>query len=490
MFDKKFSKIDKNGEAVYDIPFPIGELMKKISNRNRSDILHTMLPFSRSLQRPKGNRYDPLLNPRLVFSAKQSESTIERAKIFLGYVKQTDQLEVISYNDQAGRFEYQLVKNYSNNPKVFYVNRGKCLSCHQGQAPIFSVPGWQDTNSGVLGNLIGAKLGVENAASLNGKKVVASKLFGRMPSTDAVGNFDALVREANEISLNERVWTIGCGDNNQCRLGLLLQTLAPSSIQATKYFKLAEQTIQNSELAKQSMYSSFLLSTDLGAKKVIRKYSNTGPGTAYENTANSEEAILEIIGNIYKLSESENPGTKRKMSFTREGLFPRKLQTFTNKDITLIQKEIPNVSELLVRMYQDGHSMFKQSAINKPFVMKSLLQEVSSPKAGVYKNYLAKKTPKKVLFSGSVIPVFKKMELNVFARYCQQCHATGMPFPPQFLVGSEKEVVNKIEKLKDKIHFKLKYNLMPPNKKERELMKKSGDYLTLLEYIQSFRPGQ
>ncbi len=241
MFDKVFSKINSQGEAVYDLPFPLKNLMAKISNQTMQDMVHTMLPFSRSLQRPNGLSYEPLLNPRLVFSVKNSNTSVERSKLFIGYVKKVDQLEVISYNDEAGRFEYQLVKNYSDHPKVFYVNRGKCLSCHQGQAPIFSVPGWQDTNTGILGGLIGAKIGVKSPSSQNGRRLVTEQLFGNIPSLDAVGNFDSLVREANEISLDERVWLIGCGESNACRLGLLLSTLAPNSKSTTIYFGLAKK---------------------------------------------------------------------------------------------------------------------------------------------------------------------------------------------------------------------------------------------------------
>lgn len=258
MFDKIFS-VTKNGESHYVLPFPLSKMMKKIESGKGQNIIHTMLPFSRSLQRPSSTSYDPLLNPRLVFTAKQSKTWLERAKIFIGYVKATDQLEVISYNDEAGRYEYQLVKDYGKNPKVFYVNRGKCLSCHQGQAPIFSVPGWQDTNTGVLGGLIAAKIDLKGASSQLNRKLMAQKLFGNIPSYDLVGNFDAIVRESNEIALDERIWNVGCGSNNKCRLGLLLSTVVPNSESAIKYMKLAKQTINNSILPSQNLYSSFPL---------------------------------------------------------------------------------------------------------------------------------------------------------------------------------------------------------------------------------------
>jgi hypothetical protein len=279
MFDKIFSKENANGETQYALPYPLENLMKKLAPGNGINVVHSMLPFSRSLQRPSSTSYHPLLNPRLVFAAKQSDTFIERSKIFIGFVKATNQLEVISYNDEAGRYEYQLVKNYGKESKVFYVNRGKCLSCHQGQAPIFSVPGWQDTNTGILGSLIAAKLGMEHARTQQDRYIMGKKLFGNIPSLDAVGNFDALVRESNEISLDERIWNIGCGKNNECRLGLLLSTLAANSLSADKYMSIAKKTIKSSVLPTQNLYSSFLPSTELGALKVIKKYEHIGNGT-------------------------------------------------------------------------------------------------------------------------------------------------------------------------------------------------------------------
>ncbi len=119
--------------------------------------------------------------------------------------------------------------------------------------------------------------------------------------------------------------------------------------------------------------------------------------------------------------------------------------------------------------------------------MSVLLKKGNSSRATIYENWLLKKTPKKVLFEGSTIPVFQTKELNVFARYCHQCHATGFAFPPQFLIGSEKEVIQKMKGLKEKIHFKLSNRLMPPNIDERIQLEQSGDLNTLLKYIDSFK---
>ena len=50
-------------------------------------------------------------------------------RLFLGYQPQAEAIEVISYNEMAGRFEFQVVENYSESgvPKVYYANRPTCL---------------------------------------------------------------------------------------------------------------------------------------------------------------------------------------------------------------------------------------------------------------------------------------------------------------------------------------------------------------------------
>jgi len=55
----------------------------------------------------------------------------------------------LARDEAAGRFEFQLVKDYraGGRPQVVYANRTLCFACHQNGAPIFSRALWDETNA-------------------------------------------------------------------------------------------------------------------------------------------------------------------------------------------------------------------------------------------------------------------------------------------------------------------------------------------------------
>ena len=142
------------GESARDlhVPFPFPKLLAELNARagcaadDEPCYRAVLIPLGRSLQRtaaaPEFFRY-----PRMVIAfngeSKRSHKNVFpllKDRLYLGYQEKVNIIEVISYNEEAGRFEFQLVKNYRDNakPQVFYANRSVCASCHQNQAPIFS----------------------------------------------------------------------------------------------------------------------------------------------------------------------------------------------------------------------------------------------------------------------------------------------------------------------------------------------------------------
>ncbi len=73
-------------------------------------------------------------SPRVIVCVPSGSTAVERR---------------ISYNEKAGRFEFQVVHNYGPGltPTVSYASRPLCMGCHQNGGPIWSEPPWEETNS-------------------------------------------------------------------------------------------------------------------------------------------------------------------------------------------------------------------------------------------------------------------------------------------------------------------------------------------------------
>ncbi len=233
LFDRLFIELREDGYE-YEIPFPLSALRERLLLRLRrneygeSPLKEVLIPLGRSLQRmaaaPSFFRF-----PRVVL-AVDGESDAEpgmigqhlKDRLYIGYIEEPGVLEVISYNETAGRFEFQIVKNYraGGEPEVVYANRAVCIACHQNATPIFSRPLWSETNADprVAGLLeaeqrdyygIHVSLGIDTPAAI-----------------------DAATDRANLIPLTMFLWNQGCeqsgaGDTaRRCRalaIGMALQ---------------------------------------------------------------------------------------------------------------------------------------------------------------------------------------------------------------------------------------------------------------------------
>ena len=225
LFDRLMTKVE-GGKAVYDVPFPFPKLLEKIASHSKlqlgksyEDVFNLILcPNCRSLQRD-ANRPEFFKSPRIVAGLHASASpdakgvAIQAAdRLYIGYQPKAEAIEVISYNDQMGRFEFQVIHDYNGgNAKVFYANRGLCIGCHQNHAPIFSVRPWSETNAnvavvaqlkaeGIDRDTPGYFHGVPLEFAKNGNTLSPSYLLD-----NSVGN-------ANYYALLQRVWRDSCDD--------------------------------------------------------------------------------------------------------------------------------------------------------------------------------------------------------------------------------------------------------------------------------------
>ena len=226
LFDQIFSKQTSMG-FEYDVPYPFEKVLDRLS-AHQSDaidfdqerIVAVLIPRGRSLQRdaarPEFFRYPRLL---IAVDSELAYRSPTRDRLFLGYQEKADIIEVISYNESLGRFEFQIVRNYAKGkaPLVQYANRVLCTSCHQNAAPIFPHASWSETNH----NSQIAKRISEHHSIYHG--VPTNRLSGKS------GLFDSATDRSNLFSVYQQLWQQGCGNDSHggrsCRASIFLAML-------------------------------------------------------------------------------------------------------------------------------------------------------------------------------------------------------------------------------------------------------------------------
>src|SRR3546814_17604488 len=97
-------------------------------------------------------------------------------RLYIGYQERSALLEVISYNEAAGRFEFQLVHDYraGATPRVSYARRELCAACHQKLAPVFTRPLWAGpkANPSIAARLAGNRANGKGTGRARGRQKV------------------------------------------------------------------------------------------------------------------------------------------------------------------------------------------------------------------------------------------------------------------------------------------------------------------------------
>lgn len=212
------------------LPYPFAALLESFNRNDRWDdgYVSLLIPQGRSLSKGQTD----FRQPRVLAAARTNApystdqlAPIYAGRLFLGFTEAAQEIEVIAYNEAAGRFEFQLVQNYCAGctPRVVYARRAVCLACHQSGAPIFSVRPWAETNASMP---VARK--IAQARGVDWSKASATRYHGAALSTQILmpETFDELVRAGSELIQAQRLWIDGCGENGlHCRRRLLAQTL-------------------------------------------------------------------------------------------------------------------------------------------------------------------------------------------------------------------------------------------------------------------------
>ena len=217
---------EQDGRLVEDVPFPFPALLQRLGERAGCNpapecVRTVLIPLGRSLQRMSAAP-DFFGHPRIVAAVVgegAGAAALLKDRIYIGYQEKAALLEVISYNEAAGRFEFQLVHDYraGATPRVNYARREVCAACHQNIAPIFSRPLWAETN---------ANPAVATQLAKHGDA------FSGVPvdrGVDIPSAIDTSTDHANLLGVWQRLWRDACGGRDaagrRCRGAALLAAL-------------------------------------------------------------------------------------------------------------------------------------------------------------------------------------------------------------------------------------------------------------------------
>lgn len=435
------------------IPFPFSKFTSLLTNINPENTppLSLLIPNGRSLL--KGQADNAL--PRILLAPDfQTPNTpvglglSTQGQLFIGFVEAANEIEVISYNEAAGRFEYQLVQNYCEGcvPRVVYARRAICLSCHQGGTPIFSERPWDETNGQLTVSATIEKIRADTTAYQGAPIVQPLATPERFDELTDIGNF---------FVVSQRVWLDACGEKgNACRRKLLSLALRfadqpglfdPDSPEVQTLRKLWESSFPVDGI---DVPQSDLKNRDPSGERnnfTDWLYAVFTPDMTFGDGAKDNED-LSAFEKLPPLPPAQDPLTLRAPKKT---LFKTDIdgvygiaRFFTDSDIASLNKHYAYSLPALLRKVEDLPShVFDPKPFSRVNIMALLL--------GKKQAYCCLNTDEMSPPLASGIPeleIAKHPELHLFEQYCFTCHRGNPAKRLDFMAGeNEQQVLEKIQ---------------------------------------------
>jgi hypothetical protein len=486
LFDFLITK-DVGGKKVYDIPFPFAALVARLeSHLHAADappaLKKLLIPVNRSLQRHAGDGAY-FTYPRAVLAvdtetAPGSREPVMHVKdrLFIGYQEKTGIVEVISYNEAAGRFEFQIVSDYraGATPTVHYANRTLCMTCHQNQSPIFSRPMWDETN---VNPKVSALLTHQH------------RQYHGFPVRQGVGvlqAFDDATDRANDFSLLQLLWREGCEQTDQpaqsiaCRAELLLWVLhyalnngsvpawhepghgparSPSFLNTWRTRWPQGLAIPNPDIPNRNPFRYVAVSAFPGLSEVE---ANGLEGMEPRSTIRGpfEPTLLREPIEVWTVPET-TPPLERVLAgfatcFTKADL--ERLKRVLNRHPERIRQALTALEHDTLRGQSDvfAKQPFRRVAIlaaldaqlSNPAIARCCLDDhgLPPPVDDVITSHQSSHMEHEADLSGP---------LKSFHEYCGACHHGMEEFPPNFLHGSTAEVEANVRQCADRMFVRL-----------------------------------
>lgn len=430
------------------LPYPFEKLVEMVRARDpdNQSLVSVLLPHGRSLLKAMADDRNPRAVVGADFQVPDSPTSLglaPRGQLFMGFVPNAHEVEILSYNEAAGRYDFQLIQNYCDGcvPRIIYAPRAICTACHQGGGPIFPVRPWNETN--------GQPDTAAAIAKARGSDAPFMGIALRQPLSSPE-RFQQLVDQGNFINATQRLWLDGCGESgNACRRLMFKLALryadSPGSFDDQSADAQALRKLQAASFPKNgiAVAESDLNNRDpLGERQGIKGWwrslwtRDIKPG---EGARDNED--LAAFDKLPKMAPDLDPLTVRQ---------PKQLLTaqdvdgvyglaalFTDSDIRQLEEGSGyHVEGLLARVDALPDDVFAPKPVSRVRLMQALLggkpgyccldtSQMSPPMAG----------------GVATLKIVKHPELKPFETYCFACHRGNPSQMLNFMAGATEDDV-------------------------------------------------
>lgn len=500
------------------LPYPFEKLIDWLAQQSPDGVrpVTVFIPLGRSLLKAQADFQHPRVLVATDFEGLNTDGVLglaPRGQLFLGFVENASEIEVISYNEAAGRFEFQLVQDYSETGerRIVYARRAVCLTCHQGAAPIFPQRPWNETNGQP-----------EPAAAIVAARGSGAPYLGapiRQPLA-APERFDELTDVANFLPVLQRAWLDGCGDGRageQCRRLLLKLALRylddPGSFDTQGVEArdlLAHQArawpAEGIAVPESDLRNRDPLVERSGWKARLKAWITPAPAPD-AGARNNED--LAAFDRLPKLPADQDPLTprppKRVLSArSLEAVYGLAAQFTADDRRWLAAQAADDWTRVLASVDRAASEAFQPSAFSRVRMLQALsagLRESSSAAPPAYCCLLTTEMSPPVAISVPPLALSAGSALQPFADYCFACHRGNPSARLNFMAGAdEAEVAQRIretESIRDALDWERfrgtdqQSKLMPPadSPQHRHLEAALQQQPELLDQMRAQVPG-
>ncbi len=493
------------------LPYPFEALVQMIqrSGPEGSAPVTLMIPKGRSLLKAQADFAHPRVLVAADYQAPASPANLglnTRGQLFLGFVENAREIEVISYNEAAGRYEFQLVQDYAadGQRRIVYARRAVCLTCHQGGTPIFPQRPWAETN----------------AQPDIAQRIVASR--GDMPylgvpaqqALSAPERFDELTDVGGFVTTTQRLWLDGCGESTQCRRLLLKLGLRHAydpgafDLNAPELGALRELQQPNWPANGIAVPESDLRNRDpLAEKRGVRGWLHSllvvEPGLGAGAKDNEDLAAFEQLPKLPAEHDplSVRPPKRVLGADSIEGVYGI-AALFSADDLRLLETaaehQWPRV-EAAVDVLPE--TLFAPAVFSRVRMLQALLGVLSPAASRGYCCLDTSEMSEPVAITVPAVTLADDSPLQPFARHCFSCHRGNPVARLNFMVGADEASVAENIRNKAEIRDALDWTryqgtdkqakLMPPadSAEHARLQAELEDNPQLLEQMRAQVPG-